>query len=516
MFPGYPQYRRSIFDFYGETEYHNNLESRPRKPVPRGYGTMRRLILLFFSLSACVGASTRIAFDSDITLTANSSQAIQINLYPVADGERFEIRGRLTIGPRQVHAIFDNEYLMPCLPWPWGSDPCTWGFIVTTKMSLSDGATELGRWETGASTRVETVGADSETGPADFTGSDTIDIGETFAGGTFDILPGPSVLFSGSGTRALTLRYDSSAIAQFNCSRQYLQNDGAVGHLRLEYVTELETDWNGDSITDMADLVACAGIWMSDSCDAPSWCDRCDLNLSGRVDFGDLAIFGSHWLRQPFTLPDGLIAHWSMDDNAAGKTVTDSGGGNHHGTAQRNTAAMATEGRLGGALGLDGTSDYIDCRTEAALLPEAWTVCAWVRCEDTATPTLISFGGTYPAVKLQQNGKGMPLIYLGPSNYRYFDAGAWTTLKDGQWHHAAFVMPGSAQGDITRTAMYLDGRAVAAGATMSSSPQVGKTRLLIGINATTGQQRFAGALDEVMLFNRALTAGEIQRIAALP
>jgi hypothetical protein len=61
--------------------------------------------------------------------------------------------------------------------------------------------------------------------------------------------------------------------------------------------------------------------------------------------------------------------------------------------------------------------------------------------------------------------------------------------------------------------MYLDGQAVAAGVTTASGPQASKTRLLIGINATAGQLRFAGALDEAMLFNRALTAGEIQRIA---
>jgi hypothetical protein len=83
----------------------------------------------------------------------------------------------------------------------------------------------------------------------------------------------------------------------------------------------------------------------------------------------------------------------------------------------------------------------------------------------------------------------------------------------GQWHHVAFVVPGAGQGDIAGAAMYLDGRAVAAGVTTASGPQAGKTRLLIGINATAGQQRFSGAIDEVMLFNRALTAGEIGRIA---
>ena len=79
---------------------------------------------------------------------------------------------------------------------------------------------------------------------------------------------------------------------------------------------------------------------------------------------------------------------------------------------QQNTSLLTTDGKIDTALLFNGTTDWVDCGTSSALLPDAWTVCAWVKCTDTATPTLISFGGTWPAVKLQQNGKGKPLIYL--------------------------------------------------------------------------------------------------------
>lgn len=263
---------------------------------------------------------------------------------------------------------------------------------------------------------------------------------------------------------------------------------------------------------DVEDLMLLADNWLAAD---PNIVAGSDANGDHQVGLEDLAILSGAWLSGNSAFPRGRVAYWAMDDDAADTVVAETGGKGFDGTARRNTEAMATEGQVGGALEFDGAGDWIDCGTDAKLLPKAWTMCAWVRCIDTATPTLISFGGSYSAVKLQQNSKGRPLIYLGQYNYRYFDAGAWTILKDGQWHHVAFVVPGSQAEDIALVAMYLDGQSVAAGATRSDGPQASKSRLLIGINSTTGQQRFAGAMDEVMLFDRALTEGEIRTIVGL-
>ncbi len=264
---------------------------------------------------------------------------------------------------------------------------------------------------------------------------------------------------------------------------------------------------------DVEDLILLVDRWLTAD---PNRIPEGDATGDSKVGLGDLAVLSRAWLSGNPEFPNHRTAYWAMNDHAPDRVVMDTGGHGYNGTAQRNTETIATEGKIDGALAFDGIGDWIDCGTDAALLPQAWTVCAWVKCEDTATPTLVSFGGTYPALKLQQNEKGRPLMYLGQYNYRYFDASAWTTLKDGQWHHVAFVVPGAEAEDITGAAMYLDGRSVPAGTTRSDGPQAVKTRLLIGINQATGKQRFAGAMDEVMLFDRALTAGEIQRIAFHP
>ncbi len=200
---------------------------------------------------------------------------------------------------------------------------------------------------------------------------------------------------------------------------------------------------------------------------------------------------------------------WSMDDAAATMWITDSGGLNLHGTATRNTSLLTMAGKVGTAITFDGASDIVSCGNNASMLTTAWTVSAWVKCNDTATPTLVSFGGLKSSVRLQNSGKGQPIIHMGTYNYRYFDASAWTTLKDGQWHHVVFIMPGSAQDSIQSAAMYLDGVAVNPASTMATGPQNDKSSVFLGNTSTTGAQFFFGAMDEVLLYNRVLTAQEI-------
>jgi hypothetical protein len=274
-------------------------------------------------------------------------------------------------------------------------------------------------------------------------------------------------------------------------------------------------DFDGDGIVDLDDLSNLTTDWMQDGG------HTADLDGSGVVDMVDLARMGQTWLGQAVWLnrpaqfpeyPSGLIGQWTLDEQVDLRTVLDWSGNGRHGRAQQNLSARIQEGMVDLSLRFDGTGDYIDCGTVEGLQRTAWTVCAWVKCADTATPTLLSFGGNYPAVKLQQNGKGRPIVYLGNTNYRYFSASAWTTLKDGLWHHVAFSVPGNDQAAVEQAVMYLDGAAVAESTTMATGPQADKSRLYIGINSKAGQQRFKGAMDEVLLFDRVLSAGEIEKL----
>ena len=53
-------------------------------------------------------------------------------------------------------------------------------------------------------------------------------------------------------------------------------------------------DFNGDSRLDWLDWVYVADNWL-EMCSAPDWCNGVDLDGSGRIDLGDLAIFAQEW-----------------------------------------------------------------------------------------------------------------------------------------------------------------------------------------------------------------------------
>lgn len=208
-----------------------------------------------------------------------------------------------------------------------------------------------------------------------------------------------------------------------------------------------------------------------------------------------------------------LVGHWKMNDNAATVVVVDSAAGGNNGTftdptGNPNTSAHTTGGRVNTALTFDGVDDYVNCGTAAALLPAAWTVSAWVKPVERDWNALINWSATlyYPAIYLDVTNR--PLIYMGTSNYRFFTTAVHATLVDGSWHHVVFICPGSAQSDISSSAMWMDGSPVSALTTLATGVQTAKTRLNIGGIYTT--YRAQGSIDDVRLYNRVLSEAEIE------
>jgi len=207
----------------------------------------------------------------------------------------------------------------------------------------------------------------------------------------------------------------------------------------------------------------------------------------------------------------GLVAHWKMDDNTATTTVLDSSGRGNHGTAQRNTSALSTPGKINGALTFDGTSDYIDCGSSATLQEKkTLTVSAWIN------------GSSYT--------KAMNMIVCGDNRNLNFDWGLRVDnvivkfiIKAGnyqvatgpavsinQWYHVVGVWDRNVGTNNLR--IYVDGSL--AGATTVNA-DMGNLPVYVTIGRLyypTINQYFEGLIDNVMIFNRALSDGEIDAI----
>ncbi len=80
------------------------------------------------------------------------------------------------------------------------------------------------------------------------------------------------------------------------------------------------------------------------------------VNFAGITAPG--ARLGATWLNRNWCGQD-IVAHWRMNDNAANTRVKDESPNINHGTAQQNTSALTTAGKVGTALSFNGSTDKI-------------------------------------------------------------------------------------------------------------------------------------------------------------
>lgn len=210
----------------------------------------------------------------------------------------------------------------------------------------------------------------------------------------------------------------------------------------------------------------------------------------------------------------GLVGYWKMDETGSTTTALDSSGNGHDGTMQGGlSGANSTTGIVGTALTFDGSGNCIDLGGDSAVLPDAFTVTAWVNYTDPSPATRIFFGwasgGGLPNLYIDNATYNWPLMYMGNTNFVYFKAAPFNSTG---WHHVAYVLPGSAQSDITNAKMYVDGNETPLYQLTSSGGQNTKTNAVIGASGGCGGGGFKGDLDEVRLYDRALSAAEVKAV----
>lgn len=210
-----------------------------------------------------------------------------------------------------------------------------------------------------------------------------------------------------------------------------------------------------------------------------------------------------------------LLAWWTMDDNAGTAVVADAGGAGLEGRARRNTNLLSLEGKVDAALAFDGANDYIELNSPAALdgLPaKDFTVTAWIY----DTQTLINQGTIFSAYN---NGCGFSLRTFGAEGTRrlVFDVpctlvnadfhSALNSIQLNTWHHVAAVW----HADTKTATLYIDGSKALysiarAGngiyrSDAANNKEIGRLPL--------GVQHFKGAIDDVRIYNVALSPEEI-------
>jgi Concanavalin A-like lectin/glucanases superfamily/Galactose oxidase-like, Early set domain/Glyoxal oxidase N-terminus/Purple acid Phosphatase, N-terminal domain len=206
-------------------------------------------------------------------------------------------------------------------------------------------------------------------------------------------------------------------------------------------------------------------------------------------------------------LNPGLVSHWTLDEGS-GLTAADASGNGHTGTLV-NGPTWTTAGRLGGALSFDGVNDYVEIPNSPALgSPSTITLAAWINPRDPGNPNVAQMiVGKYSGAA----GGPYMLRINGAGRLRFRAGGTQVTTgpvlsSPNTWYHVAGTYNGS------QLVIYLNGAVVLSQAWSGSEPDNGVNPTL-GRNLDGGAP-FNGLLDDVRLYNRALSAAEIQDLAA--
>ncbi len=206
----------------------------------------------------------------------------------------------------------------------------------------------------------------------------------------------------------------------------------------------------------------------------------------------------------------GLVGAYSFNAGS-GTTAADSSGRNNTGTLSG--ATWSTQGRYGSALSFDGVNDMVTIADAASLdLTTGLTLEAWVRptaLSGWRTVIMKEVSGGLAYTLYAHDDAPRPAAYVRIAGKSLSDTTSGTvSLPLNTWTHLAATYDG------TTLRLYVNG-VQAASRPVSGSIAGSSNPLRIGGNSVWGEH-FAGLIDEVRIYNRALAAGAIQADMATP
>ncbi|MCM2265154.1 MAG: DUF4214 domain-containing protein, partial [Desulfuromonadales bacterium] len=213
-------------------------------------------------------------------------------------------------------------------------------------------------------------------------------------------------------------------------------------------------------------------------------------------------------LNWPISEP-GLVAYYRFDGS-----VLDSCVNAHHGTAFG--MPVYAEGIVGQAIDLDGVDDYVLVYDQGEMVAQnTMSLAAWIK------PRQVSNGGTpynlYAQSELVNGYITHDIRLLGGKldydNWRPWD-GFTRTVSDitpSEWVHVAIVR------DDGAVSIYLDGELDATGVGEEPLDRNSIAKTLVGARWVGSQPtyNFDGLVDELRIYDRALSAGEVQSLYLL-
>ena len=276
-------------------------------------------------------------------------------------------------------------------------------------------------------------------------------------------------------------------------------NNNSYGFIYLGSIT-IEAfcgggDVNCDDKVQLIDLQTIAQNWL-DKTGLVDW-DEGDINMDGNIDLSDMAQLSANWL-----IDHGLMGYWKLDGDTA-----DSSSYDRVGTLYGNPV-WDPNGRINGALKLDGDGDYVKIISYKGISgANSRTVCAWIK--TNSGDEILSWGGDGDGEKWVFRVRPEGQIRLGVGGGGIIGS---TIVNDGFWHHVAAVLLNDGTPDANDIKLYVDGIEESTTSTSQTINTAISYKVKIGVFGSS-LRYFNGLIDDVRIYNRALSEEEIDILA---
>ncbi len=297
---------------------------------------------------------------------------------------------------------------------------------------------------------------------------------------------------------------DNNPISQANAAVFKSDISNIQDELRLYLLSNIQMD--GSYIYPNKDAIKSANKYNSDT-----------LNfVKDKVIYKTSDINEKNSLEQMGVLvdyTDGLVANYKMNGNAL-----DSSGHNNNGVINGTLNSVADrQGKVSNAYSFNGTNNYIQVPYNVAIASVSQVTCSqWLYRSDWSVISGVMKSISKTEVggwQLSFNNAAAGIGYVALGVYRtgigyIYAKSLYTELTSG-WHH--FV--GTYDGRYTK--LYIDGE-LKNTLDSTTNANIGynhNNSLIIGAEAGSGTvpagEYFSGSIDDVRIYNRALTAEEI-------
>lgn len=221
----------------------------------------------------------------------------------------------------------------------------------------------------------------------------------------------------------------------------------------------------------------------------------------------------------PNFMSSGLVGYWSFNNQdinwSTGKLIDRSGQGNDGQMLNLATTTAPVIGKLGQALTFNGTNAKIDMGLISNINAiSTFSVSQWVKTDTDKQQTFSgkfnngAGGWDFQTESAPNTTQALFVFYPGGNK-----GNTPAIITKNVWHHIVGVFDGNQTGNANRLKIYVDGvnqTLTFSGTIPASFTTTGGSFMLGGWSG--GNSWFSGAMDETRIYNRALSASEVQAL----